>query len=476
MTLSLRSRLSIWYTALVALLLAALSVVSYRVLARQLDDDATARLTELTNGIHGYLRVDENAPAFAFDASDSDVAAFVEEATRYYQIFEAETGRLVVQSTAMQLLGLHFTPAEVDALVARLQPFDITTQYGRFRITNSIVDAGSGHPMLLQVGSSLSQVDAALSRYRSLLLWHLPIAIALAALGAWAMARLALSPLSRFAAAATSIDVNSLGQRLPLRGAGDELDTVACAFNETLARLEHSVLQMRQFSTALAHELRTPLAALRGEIELTLRRAGADDSRRETLGSQLEELDRLSRLIDEVLTLARAESGQIPLAFAPVDLEEIARRIVELLEPLAKSRGIDLRIASASPAVVEGDVGLLQRLLLNLLDNALKFTTTGGQITLCVLRQHGRVRVDVRDTGVGISPDAVPHVFDPFFRADPARSADGAGLGLTLAKWIVDAHGGRITVDSRPGNGSTFTVVLPAFRGAHLHFLHTEAA
>jgi heavy metal sensor kinase len=294
-----------------------------------------------------------------------------------------------------------------------------------------------------------------------------PPALLVAALAAWWMAGIALAPLSRVAAAAGTIDVMSLSRRLPLRGAGDELDDVAQAFNETLTRLEQAVQEMRQFSAALAHELRTPLAALRGEIELALRRPGLDDQQRSGFGSQLEELDRLKRLIDQILTLARAEAGQIQLSFAPVDLGELGVALVEQLEPVAQARGIDLRCDRSGPVFVEGDAGWLRRLLLNLLDNALKFTGEGGHVALRLTNVKDEVRMDVRDTGIGMAADVTPRIFDRFFRADPSRSSalDGAGLGLSLVKWIAERHHGRVMVESATGEGSTFTVWLPRTHG-----------
>jgi len=313
------------------------------------------------------------------------------------------------------------------------------------------------------VGLSLGTIDGALRRYLDLLKWRLPIALGVAALAAYWLAGVALAPLSRLADAASAIDVNSLGQRLPTRGADDELDDVAQAFNGTLARLERAVTEMRQFSAALAHELKTPLAALRGEIELALREVRPGDRQGRSFGSQLEEIDKLNRLIDQILTMARAESGQIPLTFVPLDLPRLGADVVNELESLAETRGIALASDVPNAFVIEGDAGWLQRLMLNLLDNALKFTREGGLVMLRVSREQRAARVDVTDTGIGMTPDVLARLFEPFFRADPARSStvDGAGLGLSLVKWIVDAHNGRIAVESQPGHGSAFTVWLP---------------
>jgi heavy metal sensor kinase len=274
------------------------------------------------------------------------------------------------------------------------------------------------------------------------------------------MAGRALAPLARLAAASHTIEVTDLGRRLPVRGAGDELDEVAKAFNDTLGRLEHAVGDMKQFSTALAHELRTPLAALRGETELALMEARSPEEYRRSLGSQLEELDRLARLINQLLTLARAEAGEIPVARAPVDLAALAASVVQSIEPVSRARGIALTCGGAERALVAGDAGWLERLLINLLDNAIKFTAAGGEIVVAVTSGAHSVVLTVRDTGSGISAEALPHIFDRFYQSDPSRSspAGGVGLGLSLVRWIVQRHGATIDVASAAGEGTTFTV------------------
>ncbi len=463
MTLPLRARLAVFSALVCGLLLSVLSVVSYGVLGRLLDADVTMRLMELTDGLHGYLRFETELPSVEHNNADGAQAAFVQEATRYMRIYDVASGRLLFQSDGFAPMGLHLTPEQVRANRAHLQPFDVTTRYGRVRISNSAIRDRGGREYLVQVGVSLNTMDNALSRYRDLLLWLLPAALLVSAAASWWLAGFALRPLTALAGAAREIDVRTLERRVPTRGVSDELEDVATAFNDTLARLEHSVGEMRQFSAALAHELRTPLAALRGEIELSLRRSGRDADERTTLASQIEELDRLARLIDQILTLARAESGQIHLTFKPVDVGELAASLVEQLEPVAQARTIDLRCERNGTVMVNGDAGWLQRLLLNLLDNAIKFTREGGHVVLRVSREAGRARIDVRDTGIGMAPDVTPHVFERFFQADPARSSgnDGAGVGLSLVKWIVDCHEGTIAVQSRVGEGSTFTVKLP---------------
>ncbi len=461
MTLALRTRLTVFYTIVFGVLLTAIAAVSYRALAQQLDSDATTSLIELTNGLHGYLHFENITPEVQYDRTDPQETAFVQRATRFYQIYDGATGALLVQSDAIQPLGLTFTPAEVRSFRDEPRLHDIQTDYGRIRLTNSVI-ADRGKTYLLQVGASLAATDGALRRFLRLLLWTVPAGLFVAILAGRWMATVALGPLLRFADAARGIDVTNLRQRLPVRGGHDELDDVAHAFNETLARVEDAVGEMRQFSTALAHELRTPIAALRGEIELAAMKPDAGEGYRRTAASQLEELDKLKRLIDQLLTLARAESGQIPLSREHVDLSALAMSVVEQVEAVAQANGLELRCEAPDEVPVQGDAEWLERMLLNLLDNSFKFTPRGGRVQVRVSTDDGLARLDVVDTGIGMPAEVLTHVFERFYRADPARSssARGVGLGLSLVKWIVDRHDGVINTTSEPGGGSTFSVYI----------------
>jgi two-component system OmpR family sensor kinase len=461
--LTLRARLAVIATVVFGVLIGALSAASYGVLKRQLDADASTRLAELTEGLHGYLRIQGGLPALEFDANDSAQVAFVQEATRYYQIYEAGSGRRLFQSNALAPLGVTLTAADVGRHLRAAQPFDVATEYGRLRISNSLVSGTGAATYLLQVGVSLEPIDAALRRYRALLLLGVPACLLLAGVGAWWLSAFALAPLSHFAAAAREINVRTLERRLPTRAVNDEIEDVARAFNGALSRLEYAVGEMRQFSAALAHELRTPLAALRGEIELDLGRLTFQDPNRERLASQIEEIDRLKRLIEQILTLARAESGQIPLTFDRVDVGELAASLVEQLEPVAQARGIALACERAGTGLVRGDEEWLRRLMINLVDNALKFTPAGGRVVVRVVAASEFTRLEVRDTGAGIALEDQPHVFERFFRADPSRSSatEGAGLGLSLVQWIVERHGGSIAIESQPGKGTAVLITLP---------------
>jgi len=462
-TRSLRGRLTIVSAVMFTVLLAIVGQVSYRLLARRLDADVTTRVTELTDGLRGYLRFTGAMPELVYDDRDRQVTAFIHDATQYYQVVDAESGRVLGQSDGIRALGINFTFDQIRALRGRQGPIDLDTPRGRLRLSTSVLGDGSGRVDLLQVGVSLASTDAALRRYRDLLIWCIPIALAVAAVMSWTLAGVALSPLARVASAAGEIDVRRLDTRLPTRGADDELEQVVTAFNDTLDRLRDAIGEMRQFSAALAHELRTPLAVLRGEIELALRDS-RDEATRLRFVNQLEAIDQLKRLIDQILTLARAESGQIALAMTRVDIDDLATSVVEQMQPLADARDVKLSCQVCDSVVVTGDAGWLQRLLLNLLDNALKFTPAHGQVLVRVSRMGRAARILVQDTGIGMSPEDARRVFERFFRVDAPRQStgDGAGLGLSLAHWIVESHHGTIAVESQLGAGTTFTVTLPA--------------
>lgn len=460
---ALRVKLALVYAGVLAVLMAGFGLTAYRLLASQLDDAATADLRELTDGLHGYLHVEGGISQLVYDHNDPQEVSFIETATRFYQVYDASSGALLVQSPAMEPLALRFTAAEVQAFLNVTAARDIETDQGRLRFSNTLVRPPSGGTYLLQVGVLLRGMDRALAEFLRLLLWSIPVCVIVAALlGRW-MAGRSLAPLAELATAARAIGVTDLHQRLPVRGAGDELDQVASAFNETLGRLEQSVGEMRQFSAALAHEMRTPLAALRGEIESTLLHARTTEDYQRGLASQLEELDRLGRLITHLLTLARAEAGEIKLAHEPVDLGALGATLTAQLEAVADAKDVALTCEVARSVIVKGDAGWIERLVLNLLDNAIKFTPAGGRVILTVSERDGAAELTVRDTGIGIASGDLPHVFERFYRADSARSPQtaGVGLGLTLAKWIADKHGATLVAASAEGQGSALTVRFP---------------
>lgn len=285
----------------------------------------------------------------------------------------------------------------------------------------------------------------------------------LGVLGGWMIARRALGPLSRMAEHARRITAEELHERLGAEKSGVELDVLRDAFNETLARLERSFEQLRRFTADASHELRTPLTALRSVGEVALRSDRSPAEYRETIGTMLEEVDRLTRLAGELLTLARAEAGSAHLKVESLDLAAMAAEVVEQLSVLAEEREQRIDTRLSAPLPVRGDRLAIRQALLNLVDNAIKYAPEGSVVTVRSGSSNRGAFVEVLDEGPGIAPEQQPKVFERFYRVDPSRSREvgGTGLGLSLVKWAADAHGGRVELESAVGEGSTFRFVLP---------------
>ena len=460
--LQLRTSLALAYTAILSVVLTAVGIGFHYALVRQLDAAHAEALDDKSRALHRYLQFKDGMPVLVFDTADADEAAFVADATRYYQVYDAKSGRLLAQSAGMKAVGLRYAPAEVAEFVAQPGARDIETDSGRLRVASALLRPGPDETYLVQVGEPLAPIESALVGFDRSLWLRIIAALAVAALvGRWLAGR-ALAPMSRLAAASRAIDIRNLSDRLEMRGTGDELDQVADAFNQALARVETSVGEMRQFSTALAHELRTPIAILRGEAEFELAHPVNADERRERLASQIDEYDRLTRLINQILTLARADGGEIRLSLAPVALGSLATSVTEQIEPVASARGVVMTSEVSDDVTVQGDASWLERLLLILLDNAIKFTPAGGRVTVRVASAGAHAQLTVADTGIGIPPEAIPRVFERFYRVESPQSrlTPGAGLGLALAQWIAKRHDARIDVNSRPGAGTTFVVTF----------------
>ena len=459
----LRAKLALFYAAVFTLLLSAVSALFYNLLAYQLDADLHSELRERAAALRGYLSFEGGHARLVYDVNDPEEAYFVGNATRFYQVYDVAAGAMIERSPQMEALGFQYTPEEVNELVRGPEFTRLDTDQVDIEFYNCLVHGTEGHPYLLQVGAPLTLRNTTLRQMLQVTLWLIPSGILLALMSGWWMAGRVLRPLEVLSATVREMSIAQLHRRLPLSGTGDELDQLAKTFNDMFGRLEKAVEQMKDFTANISHELRTPLTALRGEAEVTLARARTESDYRTVLESQLEEFAKLSKMIDQMLTLARAEAGQIKIARERVNLSSLAESLVDQMEPLASIREISLTADHAGEVSVIGDSGWLERVILNLLDNAIKFTPQGGHVTVRVSRFSGEAVLEVQDDGIGIDAEALSHIFERFYRGDPSRSKelDGAGLGLSLAEWIVQAHHGRISVDSLPRKGTMFRVSIP---------------
>jgi len=314
----------------------------------------------------------------------------------------------------------------------------------------------------IQVGATFADIDRALAGYTETLAVMVPMGLGLALVGGAWLARSALHPVETMSRTARRIGAQDLTRRLPLRGTADELDHLAETLNAMFARLETAFTHVRRFAVDAAHELRTPLTVLKGGIEVALRADRASSEYRDVLRSSLEEVEQLIALAENLLLFSRLRMD-MALPRQTIELETLLMEVVDTGARLADGRGVVVRLGAVEPLVVHGDPSTLRRALVNLVENAIKYTKAGGKVELSLERADRHAVVAVSDTGVGMNPADADRIFEPFVRLDSARAgeAGGAGLGLSIVDSIVAAHDGRLSVQTAPGVGSTFAIRLP---------------
>ncbi|MSU57282.1 MAG: HAMP domain-containing histidine kinase [Pedosphaera sp.] len=295
------------------------------------------------------------------------------------------------------------------------------------------------------------------------ILWcGIPAAL-LALAGGWFLMRRALTPVAALTAAAGQVNESNLRRQLPRSGNGDELDRLTEVFNAMTARLDGSFQRVREFTLHASHELKTPLTIMHGELETELRDEKLAAAQREQRVSQLDEVQRLSKIVDGLTLLTKADAGQVQLVAEPVRLDEVVRETFADAQILAEPRGVKVELTACEELTVRGDRHRLRQLLLNLADNAIKYNAPRGDVKLALRHAGDAAEFTIANTGAGIPPELLPKVFDRFFRGDASHNAevDGCGLGLSIAQWIVSAHGGSIRIASAPAISTIVTVRLP---------------
>ena len=325
------------------------------------------------------------------------------------------------------------------------------------------VQTPGGARYLVETGALMDEVQSHLRRWLMFLLVVLPVVTALAVGGGSLLVKRALSPVDRIAASAERISSQNLSERLPVAQTGDELERLSIALNHMIQRLDEAFQYSRRFMADASHELRTPLTVLRGELESVIQEATLAPEWRERLGSALEEVERLASIVEGLFALSRLDAGEAAAEWVKLDLARLTAATADQMSLLAEDKNIQVTCVAAESVWVEGDQARLKQVVVNLLDNAIKYTLQDGAIALTVSASNSHAVLEVADNGIGIPAEALPRVFDRFFRVDKARSRElgGAGLGLSIVKSICTAHHGRVEASSLPGQGSRFRVELP---------------
>ena len=321
----------------------------------------------------------------------------------------------------------------------------------------------NGRPWRVEFWESVDWVRQILGRLQFLLIALIPMVAATAALGGWWLSRRALKPVDEMTAAARSIGIGNLSGRLPVKKSGDELERLSEAWNDMLSRLESAVKRLSRFTADASHELRTPLAVIRTTAEIAMRRSRSEEAYREALSHIVDEAERMTRLVEDLLFLARCDAEAAEMPQSALNLRRVLENVCAEMRPLADSKQVRLEPELTSGHVfVTGNESAVRRLVLVLVDNAIKYSRAGGKVDLRLEESANEVHLEIRDSGAGIPETEMPHIFERFYRAQQAReqAPEGAGLGLSLATTIAQQHQARIEVESVPGAGSTFRVLF----------------
>jgi len=465
--LSIRLRLLLWYSGLLVLLLAVFGGILYAVLQNSLLAQIDRTLAETAQEVQASARRRVAITPFNWQEVVTLPPLDVFASPSIFVQVRYPAGIVAATSANLRNRTLPGLPEEDWEKVLQGQVDVRIVQVGNIRLRmRSEVIALEGRPAaVLQVAMPLRSVDETLQRLLEILLLGGGIGLLLSLLGGAFLSGRALAPVARVTETARRIAATEdLGERLPPPRARDEVGRLVLTFNEMLERLQHLFQAQQRFIAEVSHELRTPLAAIRGNLEVLQHGARQDpEMLQESLSDIEREVNRLSRMVADLLALARAEAGIHPER-RPVELDRLLLEVYREARHLAQ--GVEVRLGQEDQAQVLGDADQLKQLLLNLVDNSLKYTPAGGTVTLSLYREDSWACLSVADTGVGISPQDLPHIFERFYRGggdDRRVRRTGLGLGLPIARWIAREHGGDILVESRPGQGSTFTVRLPLF-------------
>ena len=457
----MRLKFTLYYLALLTAVLIFFGVAIYAYIARGLVNIIDTSLAASSRSIESRLQLGE-MPEYSSPGEEEMMIAPL-----MFQIIN-EFGDIVDEQYMMKAYRLPINISELQQFQDnQLHVSTINLASGeQLRIATLRTTDKLNQSMFVRVGQSLRPLQKARRQLLLLLALAGPAALLMGSYGGLLLANQALRPVDRLTRAAKEIEAGDLAKRVHVPAKMDELGRLAITFNRMISRLQAAFERQRQFTADASHELRTPLAVMRGDIEIALRRNRSADEYQEVLASNLEEIIRLSRLVEDLLMLARADAGPADLHFEPMNIGDLCSQVVDYLAPLAEVKNQALAYQSDAKAemTIKGDAQRLKQMLLNLLDNAIKYTPDGGRITLTLMKDNKDAVMMISDTGRGIPAEDIPHIFERFFRHSRSTSdktVQGSGLGLSIVKWIIDSHQGTIIAENNSAGGTKFTVRLP---------------
>lgn len=483
---SLRLKLTLWYVLILGILLISFSSFLYFTLSRSLYRDVDQKLRSLAE----LIASEPASPLFKFGFGNIDqtleASLNLKPIGKFIQVLD-ESGRIGRKSENLKSIQLPISLYALRNASKGLVTYETNHSFGNapLRIITYPVKQQDQVTKIIQVASSLEDVEDALKTLLILLLITVPSVLVIASLGGQFLANKALKPVDRITQTARMITSQNLNQRIQTLKVKDEISRLIDTFNEMISRLDRSFSQIKQFTTDASHELKTPLTILKGEVEVALRKKRLPHEYEEILKSNLEEINRMSKIVEDLLLLSKADIGEIRLKKEDIPFVRFLSELIEQMKILAQPKKIQIELSNHQSKDQEeihifGDPLRMRELFINLIENGIKYTEEGGRILITLTkeqdgrsgsavgsdkRMEGFAKIVVADTGIGIAKENQEKIFNRFFRVDKARSREqgGSGLGLSICKWIVEAHQGEITVESEPGKGSSFIVRLPLY-------------
>jgi two-component system OmpR family sensor kinase len=453
--MSFRTRLTLLYAMITGGMLLIFGILIYFLIDTIISQQINSTLVDTYDSVTAHFTVDPTGRVLLGQLANDGISAPV-----YAQVWNNE-GQLNSASRDIEWLQGPLDPANVSSRRTTFR--EVILAGVHMRVLTRPYQLEGRTLAVVQIATTLIIVDLVKRAMLIVLISATVLFTLVSAAAAWASLGQILIPLRTATATANQIvHADDLSRRIPYSGRPDEVGQLIEAFNSTLARVERLFNAQQRFMQDVSHELRTPLTVIKGNVDL-IRKMGADP---ESLDSITQEADRLRRLVDDLLMLARAEAGRLPITLKPVDLDGVLLEVFGEMQVLAGDK-VQLKVTEIDQAEVNGDRDRLKQVFINLISNAIKYTPQGGLVTVSLTKGPEKVRVSIRDTGPGIPAKDIPQIFDRFYRAERSRTrarAGGYGLGLSIANWIVEKHGGQIEVDSVEGQGSTFAVVLPLTR------------
>jgi heavy metal sensor kinase len=461
---SIHVRLIAWYTALIIVTSVAFAGYTYYSARHRLYSNLTDVLSRRIERVRDNV-LPKDLPPQQLAKEIRDVY-FPEASNRYIRISHTD-GKVIYASGQPQddVFNIAEIPPPKDYTEIPTRRVDNMNKEFSLLLVGQKVKAGKDE-YFIEMGASTQYIANSLDKLVYTLLLGLPIVGIIALVGGFWLVQRAMEPVETIRCTAKKITFSNLRQRLPVAPTGDAIESLSITLNQMLERLEHAYQQASRFSGDASHELRTPLTIMRSELEslcASMRAYQLPMEFRERIGSVLEEAERLSNIVEGLFAVARLDAGEAKIEHKTFDLAALVQSTIEQVQLLADEKRLSVYIDAPQPVLIMGDPARLKQVVVNLLDNAIKYTMAGGTISFTVKTEPTKAILSVKDNGIGISADALPNIFDRFYRADKvrSRSTDGAGLGLSIVRSICLAHGGKINVSSKEGIGTLFTIELP---------------